>query len=154
MHFVVGYFDLDNFKAFNDVYGYRAGDAVIQLTAEILAEGIDPIQDFLGHVGGDDFVISFRSQDWEQRVQQILTIFDGRVIDHFSEEHRASGGITTNNRQGLEVFHSIVSLSVGLVKVQPGEFGSHAELSQRLVEGKMLAKKMVGSSYFVDRRQG
>lgn len=154
VRFVVAYFDLDNFKAFNDVYGYRAGDAVIQLTANIISQAIDHVHDFLGHVGGDDFVVVFKSIDWESRVQQALDNFDEAVRTHFSEAHRIAGGVVTKNRQGLDVFHPLVSLSAGLVKVEAGEFGSHAEISQRLVDGKKLAKQTAGSSYFVDRRQG
>ena len=151
--FIVGYFDLDNFKAFNDGYGYRAGDSVIQLAARILVEGVDPTHDFVGHVGGDDYVVVFQSSDWERRVQKILEQFDASITGHFSEEHLAAGGIVANNRQGQEVFHPLVSLSAGLLQVKSAEYGSHSEISQRLVEAKKMAKRTVGSSYFIDRRQ-
>ena len=151
--FVVGYFDLDNFKAYNDVYGYRAGDAVIRLTAEILSQTIDPTVDFVGHVGGDDFVVVFVFNDWELRVQHVLSRFEEAIPSHLSAEHLAAGGILTKNRQGMEVFHPLVSLSAGLLKVNAGEYASHAEISQRLVEAKKMAKQTSGSSYFLDRRQ-
>jgi diguanylate cyclase (GGDEF)-like protein len=151
--FVVGYFDLDNFKAFNDVYGYRAGDSVIQLAARILVEMTDPVLDFVGHVGGDDYVVVFRSDDWELRVQKVLRKFDESINCHLSEEHLAAGGIVATNRQGLEVFHPLVSLSAGLLNVKSSEYGSHSEISQRLVEAKKVAKQTVGSSYFIDRRR-
>lgn len=153
LQFVVGYFDLDNFKAHNDVYGYRAGDAVIRLAAEILRQTIAPTVDFVGHVGGDDFVVVFVSQDWEVRVQNILIRFDEAIQSHLSPEHLAAGGILTKNRQGLEMFHPLVSFSAGLLKVNPGEYASHAEISQHLVESKKMAKQTSGSSYFIDRRQ-
>ncbi|MBV5296714.1 MAG: GGDEF domain-containing protein [Rhodoferax sp.] len=153
VRFVVGYFDLDNFKAFNDVYGYRAGDAVIQLAAKVLGESVDPTLDFLGHVGGDDYVVVFKSTDWESRVQQVLARFDEEVRHHFTQEHQAKGGIVTNNRQGQAVFHPLTCLSAGLIRVEVGEFDSHAEISQRLVEAKKMAKLTPGSSYFIDRRQ-
>jgi GGDEF domain-containing protein len=151
--FVVGYFDLDNFKAYNDVYGYRAGDVVIRLAAEILSESVASAVDFVGHVGGDDFVVVFVSKDWETRVQTILRRFEQAIQSHFLAEHRAAGGILTMNRQGLEIFHPLVSLSAGLLKVNPGEYASHAEISQHLVEAKKLAKQKPGNSYFIDRRQ-
>lgn len=90
--FVLGYFDLDNFKAFNDVYGYRVGDVVIRLASEILSRAIVPTVDFVGHVGGDDFVVVFVSQDWELRVQTILSRFDEAIQSHLSAEHLAVGG--------------------------------------------------------------
>jgi diguanylate cyclase (GGDEF)-like protein len=151
--FVVGYFDLDNFKAYNDVYGYRAGDAVIRLTAEILSQTVAQTVDFVGHVGGDDFVVVFVSKDWELRVQTILGRFEEAIQSHLSEEHLTARGILTKNRQGIEILHPLVSLSAGLLKVTQGEYASHAEISQRLVEAKKMAKQTTGSSYFIDRRQ-
>jgi len=74
--FVVCYCDLDNFKPFNDRYGYRKGDDMIQLVAGILREISDPERDFVGHIGGDDFVALFQSEDWEWRCQQTLQRFD------------------------------------------------------------------------------
>jgi GGDEF domain-containing protein len=151
-HFVVGYFDLDNFKAYNDVYGYSAGDAVIRLAASALKAQTDEVVDFLGHVGGDDFVAVFSSPDWECRTQNALSFFDQEVKRYLRPEHIQAGGLFTNNRQGAEVFHGLVSLSAGLVQIWPGDFALSAEISNRLVEAKMQAKKKPGSSYFVDRR--
>lgn len=150
--FVVGYFDLDNFKSFNDVYGYAAGDEVIRMTGKVLEQVIDPVQDFLGHIGGDDFMAVFCSHDWEQRVQLALNRFDERVRPHFRSVHLAEGGLTTNNRQGVEVFHGLVTLSAGIVKVAPGDCTWPTEISPRLAEAKKQAKLTPGSSYFIDRR--
>lgn len=150
--FAAAYFDLDYFKAYNDVYGYQAGDVVIQIAAKILSQTIDPEVDFLGHIGGDDFVVIFKSLDWERKTQKILSDFTAAVQDVFHPEHLAEGGFVTQNRQGLDIFHPLVSLSAGIVIVDAGSFDSPAELSQQLAETKKMAKKMVGSSYFVDRR--
>jgi len=150
--FVVGYFDLDNFKPFNDVYGYAAGDEIIRLTGRVLEQAIHPVWDFLGHIGGDDFMAIFCSQDWEHRVQCALGQFDESVKPHFSSVHLAEGGLVTNNRQGVEVFHGLVALSAGIVKVAPGDYTWPSEISPRLAEAKKQAKLTPGSSYFVDRR--
>ena len=150
--FAAAYFDLDYFKAFNDVYGYRAGDGVIQMASRILSEATDTEQDFLGHVGGDDFVVIFRSTDWELKTRTILRNFDAAVQGIFLPEHIAEGGFVTQNRQGVDIFHPLLSLSAGIVVVEAGSFESPAELSQQLAETKRMAKKMSGSSYFVDRR--
>jgi diguanylate cyclase (GGDEF)-like protein len=151
--FVVGYFDLDNFKAYNDVYGYQEGDSVIRLAAEILTQTVESTLDFVGHVGGDDFVVVFVSQNWEMRVQTVLHRFNEAIKSHLLAEHLAAGGIWTNSRQGSVLFHPLVSLSAGLLKVNPGEYASHAEISHRLVDAKKMAKQTTGSSYFIDRRQ-
>ncbi|NVO05150.1 MAG: GGDEF domain-containing protein [Rhodoferax sp.] len=150
--FVVGHFDLDNFKAFNDVYGYSAGDEVIRLAAQVLRTHCQESCDFLGHIGGDDFVMVYRSSDWELRVKTVLHSFDLAVRAHFRPEHIAAGGLVTNNRQGVEVFHALVSLSAGLVRIAPGDYELPSEISGRLVEAKKQAKKVAGSSYFIDRR--
>jgi EAL domain-containing protein (putative c-di-GMP-specific phosphodiesterase class I)/GGDEF domain-containing protein len=154
MVFAAAYFDLDYFKAFNDVYGYRTGDNVIQLAARILSDASDAGQDFLGHIGGDDFVVVFKSPDWEIKVQKILQAFDQAVKIYFREEHLTDGGFVTQNRQGIDIFHPLVSLSAGIVVVEPGSVESSFELSEQLAETKKMAKKMNGSSYFVDRRNG
>ena len=150
----MGYFDLDNFKGFNDVYGYHAGDGVIRLAAHVLTGVTDAKHDFLGHIGGDDFVLMLESADWEHRICTALAHFYKQVLGHFTPEHIAAGGLFTTNRQGVEVFHPLVSLSAGLLRVEPGNFDSPAEISDRLVEAKKLAKQKTGSSNFVDRRSG
>lgn len=152
-YFVAAYFDLDHFKAYNDAYGYRAGDTLIQLAARILSKHTDPAQDFLGHIGGDDFVVTFRSPDWETRVQTILHEFDTDVRGYYSPQDLQAGGIRAANRQGIEVFHPLVGISAGLVVVEPGSLELPAELSALLAETKKVAKRASGSSYFVDRRQ-
>lgn len=150
--FVACYFDLDSFKPFNDVYGYVAGDEVIRLTGQVLNQQIEPNLDFLGHIGGDDFMAIFCSIDWERRVRCVLSLFDEQVRAHFRDEHLAANGLVTNNRQGVEVFHGLVSLSAGIVKVSPGDYEWASQLSERLTEAKKQAKLTQGSSYFVDRR--
>ncbi|MET3108020.1 EAL domain-containing protein (putative c-di-GMP-specific phosphodiesterase class I)/GGDEF domain-containing protein [Oxalobacteraceae bacterium GrIS 2.11] len=151
-NFAAAYFDLDYFKAFNDVYGYRTGDNVIQLAARLLSDETDTALDFVGHIGGDDFVVVFRSEDWEAKVKKILLEFDRVVKNLFKDEHLTAGGFVTQNRQGVDVFHPLVSLSAGIVVVEPGAVETSFELSQQLAETKKMAKKMTGSSYFVDRR--
>jgi GGDEF domain-containing protein len=82
----------------------------------------DQVNDFLGHVGGDDFVVVFSSPDWERRTQNALHHFDQNVTRHLRPEHIQAGGLLTKNRQGVEVFHSLVSLSAGMVRIAPGDF--------------------------------
>lgn len=150
--FYVAHFDLNHFKPFNDVYGYKKGDEVILLCASIIQQHIDETQDFLGHIGGDDFVVTFQSLNWESRIQSILNAFDQQVAHFFSEAHRAAGAYLTLDRKGVETLQPLTSLSVGVVLAQHGEYENHAELSNAASNAKKMAKRANGSGYFVERR--
>ncbi len=150
--FYACYCDLDHFKPFNDVYGFSAGDGVIQMTANVLAQFCDCDLDFLGHIGGDDFIILFRSFDWESRCQRILGRFADTVVRHFTEEDRIQGGYCTENRRFEREFHPLVSLSIGAVVVPPGHFTSYMEVSKIASEAKKQAKLIQGNALFVNRR--
>lgn len=151
--FWVCYCDLDHFKPFNDVYGYRKGDDVIQLTGRLLSEHGDPNRDFIGHIGGDDFMILFQSEDWEARCGRILAQFAPAILEFYSEEDRARGGYLSEDRQGKKVFYSLISLSLGAIKVEPRQYYSHHQIATAAAEAKKQAKKIHGNSLFLDRRQ-
>jgi diguanylate cyclase (GGDEF)-like protein len=152
-NFVVCYSDLDHFKPYNDVYGFSAGDNMIQMTATVLEAAVDPHKDFLGHIGGDDFIIIFRSSDWRVRCETALEQFGREVAGFFSTNDRERGGYLTENRKGEKEFHSLTSLSIGALEVAPGTFSSFLELSRSATETKKMAKKTPGNSLFVNRRQ-
>lgn len=145
--------DLDHFKPFNDIYGYRSGDDVIQMTARILSAHCDHSLDFIGHVGGDDFIILFQSHDWEERCRAILEAFGLAVSAHYSATDRERGGYVSEDRNGKPIFHPIVSLSIGAVHVEPGVFESHYQISTAVAEAKKEAKKITGNSLFIERRK-
>ena len=147
------YCDLDHFKPFNDVYGYRKGDDVIQLTGDVLSEHCDPDRDFIGHIGGDDFMILFQSEDWERRCRAILEQFAGAIQNFYSTGDREQGGYLSEDRQGKKAFYSLISLSLGAIKVDPGTFHSHHQIATAATESKKQAKKMHGNSLFIDRRE-
>jgi diguanylate cyclase (GGDEF)-like protein len=152
--FAACYADLDHFKPYNDVYGYRKGDDVIQLTGRILAAHCDPSRDFIGHVGGDDFIILFQSEDWEKRCNDILASFEPAVLEHYSNDDRERGGYISEDRRGRKVFHALINLSLGAVRVEPGQFLSHHQIATAASEAKKQAKKIPGNSLFIERRQG
>ena len=104
IQFCACYCDLDHFKPFNDVYGYRKGDDIIQLTAKILSEICDPELDFVGHIGGDDFVCLFQSADWEDRCRLVLARFAEAIPILFKAKHVVDGGYLSENRQGKKYF--------------------------------------------------
>ncbi len=152
--FWVCYCDLDHFKPFNDVYGYRKGDDVIQLTGEILSSHCDPNRDFIGHIGGDDFMILFQSEDWEARCQAMLERFSSAVLDFYSSSDCERGGYISEDRQGKKVFYSLISLSLGVIKVEAHQYYTHHQIATQAAEAKKQAKKIHGNSLFLDRRQG
>jgi EAL domain-containing protein (putative c-di-GMP-specific phosphodiesterase class I)/GGDEF domain-containing protein/CBS domain-containing protein len=151
--FVTAYFDLDHFKPYNDVYGFRRGDDIIQLLARILRESCNPELDFVGHIGGDDFVVLFQSLDWEIRCHGMLARFDRECLVLFNPEHVEVGGYRSEDRRGTMAFHSLVSLSIGAVLVDPTHFHHYQEVARAASEAKRLAKRVEGSSLFIDQRR-
>ena len=152
--FAACYIDLDHFKPFNDRYGYRKGDDVIQLTGQVLEAHVDPARDFVGHIGGDDFLVLFQSEDWMARCQAILAAFAAGIVGHFDAADVEQGGYVCEDRQGNRVMHPIVTLSLGIVKAEPGQFSSHLQIAAAASDAKKQAKRMPGNSLFVDRRLG
>lgn len=150
--FAVAYCDLDHFKPFNDVYGYVRGDDVIRLTARILCEACDPERDFVGHLGGDDFVLVFRSEDWQARCERALRMFGEEILGFFSRDDVERGGYVTENRKGQMEFHALTSLSIGVAELKSAAFRSHLEVSVVAAEVKKRAKAMKGNSLYVNQR--
>ncbi len=151
--FVTAYFDLDHFKPYNDVYGFRRGDDIIQLLARIMRESCNPELDFVGHIGGDDFVVLFQSLDWEVRCHGMLARFDRECLALFNPEHVAAGGYRSEDRRGTMTFHALVSLSIGAVLVDPTHFHQYQEIARAAAEAKCMAKRTDGSSLFIDQRK-
>ncbi|WP_033375743.1 GGDEF domain-containing protein [Leeia oryzae] len=149
--FVACYADLDNFKPFNDVYGYRRGDDLIRLAARILLDISQPKWDFVGHIGGDDFIVLMQSTDWETRCRQALKRFDEEVASFFLPGHLEQGGFSGMTRQGEQTLVPLTSLSIGAVVVPTGTCSSHHDLAELAAEVKHIAKMTPGSSLSVCR---
>jgi diguanylate cyclase (GGDEF)-like protein len=150
--FQVAYCDLDNFKPFNDVYGYDQGDEVIKTLSRILRQHAPP-PDFVGHVGGDDFIVIFRCPDWEARCQAILNDFSALAENFYRPEDRAKGGIYTYDRQGVARFFPLLSVSIGVVQPDPHRCHSHHDIAALATEAKHQAKQSQGNSLFIERRR-
>ncbi|CAK0753752.1 hypothetical protein CCP3SC15_190005 [Gammaproteobacteria bacterium] len=150
--FCACYCDLDHFKPFNDVYGFNRGDRVIQFTAEVLVELSDSDHDFVGHIGGDDFIILFISSDWEVRCRTILSTFGERIGTFFNAEDRNRGGYSSENRCGEIEFHPLMSLSIGAVPINRGTFNSHREVAYVASQVKKAAKNIRGNSLVINQR--
>lgn len=151
--FAAAYCDLDRFKPFNDIYGYRHGDDMIRLLADVLQRHCDGALDFVGHIGGDDFLVLFQSADWQDRCERIIACFDEQAHLLFRAEDIARGGIRCEDRRGQTVFHALPALSIGAVLVAPGRHHDHHDISAAAAEAKKQAKKQAGSSLFVERRR-
>ena len=151
--FAVCYGDLDNFKPFNDVYGYRKGDEMIQFTGKLLNNACDPQHDFIGHIGGDDFILVMQSADWEKRCSQALASFAQTSLVLIEEKHRATGGYPSEDRQGRIVYHPLPTLSIGVIWASAESFHSHHEVAEAATLAKKMAKKKPGNSLFIERRE-
>ena len=145
--FTVCYFDLDNFKPFNDFFGFSRGDKVLGLVAELLVSNISSPDDFIGHIGGDDFVVIFKTTNWKAAIQRILQQFDDS-IGGFYKDHIGSV-IIVPNREGKERKYDRMTLSVGAVEVRPSDLQCQIDLSEAAAIAKHHAKAIQGSSLFI-----
>jgi diguanylate cyclase (GGDEF)-like protein len=150
--FALLYIDLDNFKAFNDAYGFARGDRAIHMLASVLSE-VSPRDDFLGHIGGDDFAIVHFGGDPEDLCQQIITRFDARVPELYDAVDLERGFLRAMDRHGTTRQFGLLSLSISVVTSQGQQFASVDEISKVAAELKGEAKQLSGSSYVIDRRR-
>ncbi len=153
--FVLLYIDLANFKAYNDYYGFFKGDEVIKHTAEILVSVIDKYDKekiFIGHIGGDDFVIVTSPEIYKQIAEEIIREFDNSIKDFYNEEDVRRGFITTKNRQGEIQNFPIITISIVGISSQKTKVIHYAEISQKAAELKKYAKKFDKSIFVEERR--
>ena len=150
--FCVCHADLDHFKPFNDLYGYRRGDDMIQLVGRCLSSTADGTCDLVGHVGGDDLIVIFQSGDWDVRINAALAQFSTERMALFGADDIAREGFTSTDRSGTPQFFPLTTLSIGAVQVPAGVRTSSHQIAARAVEAKSQAKRMPGNALFVDRR--
>lgn len=154
--FTVMYFDLDNFKAYNDVYGFLKGDEIIRYTADIIFRILHEAFEeniFVGHIGGDDFIGIVPGTHCEKACQSIIVTFDSNSPKYFSDEDNEKGYIEVANRKGIIEQFPLVSLSIGVVVCDIGRFHNILEIGEVGAQVKHAAKSVMGSSYAVDRRK-
>ena len=152
--FIACYCDLDNFKPFNDAYGYRRGDELIQFVGHLLSNVAINQKDFIGHVGGDDFILLFQSENWEQLCLGALDTITKVIPDFYDKNDVEKGGIDVEDRLGNRNFYPFGSMSIGAVRIFPEQFNSHHEVAGAMGNAKKEAKKIQGNSLFLDRRVG
>jgi len=139
--FTACYADLNDFKPYNDLYGYWRGDEMIRLVARTLASHCDPRRDFIGHVGGDDFIVLFQSDDWLDRCERIVSNFNDKAIGLFDEEALDRGGIEAEDRHGVMRFFKFTTLSIGAVPIRPGSFTRPEQVASAAAAAKHKAKQ-------------
>ncbi len=153
----VAYVDLNDFKAYNDHYGFLAGDKVIQATAQVLrdaltAEGLE--DSFLGHIGGDDFVMAFHPERIDDVCKTALQSFDARIASLYAEEDLERGYLELQDRRGEMQRYGLVTMAIGVTSNVLRTFSDHREIVQVATEMKTYVKRAsVGASaYAVDGR--
>ena len=147
--------DIDNFKAYNDHYGYAKGNDIIQATAAIISEAVAKYgneDDFIGHIGGDDYVLITTPDLYPRICQAVIDNFDKKIPGFYDEEDRQRGHIIGENRQGQEVKFPLASLSIAVVTNVKRKFENHIQYGEVAAEMKEHAKTVAGSNFMVDQR--
>ena len=145
---VICYVDIDSFKPFNDIYGYGRGDEVLLCLAQCLNERVDPSRDFVGHIGGDDFLLVLGPEDWRKRLNQLLDDFQSQCRRFYRPEHLEAGCFIAPNRQGIRQEFPLLSLSIGVVHLHPEAFAQldASQLAEMASQAKHHAKNVQGYS--------
>ncbi len=154
--FAMFYFDLDNFKAYNDIYGFSNGDEIIKFTARTIVNNIHNLgleNSFIGHIGGDDFIAILEATDYDKIARDIISDFDTYVLGYYNAEDVARGFLEVANRRGIIEQFPLTSISIGVVEVTPGRFKSTLEIGEVGAQVKHQAKSVMGSTYVVNRRK-
>lgn len=155
--FAVLYIDLDNFKAFNDKYGFEHGDKVILLTAGILSASVGQKsnsdgQDFIGHIGGDDFIIITHPDNIEKLCETIISMFDQEIASMYNDYDRQKGYIEVKNRRGLTEFFPLMTISIAVVSNKYRKITNYLEVGEIAAEIKKHAKAYHKSIWIADKR--
>jgi len=148
--------DLDNFKAFNDRYGYARGNQVIRFTARIIEETArskDREENFIGHIGGDDFVIICPIRSYRGICQRIIKKFDREIPTFYDPEDIKKGYIRATTRQGKRQRYPIMTLSISVVTNQSKKDMYYLEFGERAAELKEYVKSIPGSQFMLERRK-
>ena len=154
--FKILYFDLDNFKAYNDVYGFLKGDEIIKLTARIIAKYAHSEEcgkTFIGHIGGDDFVAIIDGEvDYDTVCQGIIAEFDSEIKKFYTDDDLENGYLEVANRKGEIEEFPLTTISIGVVVADKKRFSNTLQIGEVGAQVKHLAKTTPGSCYAINRR--
>ncbi|HNW83161.1 MAG TPA: response regulator [bacterium] len=150
------YSDLDNFKAYNDKYGFAMGDKVILFTSEIIKKAMNSIEltdNFFGHIGGDDFVLVINSEKMNEISDRIITEFDKGITAFYSKKDIENKSIVSTNRLGNQEIFPIISISLAGVNLGENSFLNFLQVNDACAETKKIAKSIKGSSFYMNQRK-
>jgi GGDEF domain-containing protein len=148
--YVICHADIDHFKPFNDQYGYSQGDQVLLHLAGLCRTAAVSGMDFVGHPGGDDFILVMRSTDWNRRITRIVDSFAASCSRFYSPEHIAARGFQGMDRDGRERHFPLMTLSVGAAMVDPARHSSTADVMRAVGIAKQVAKSRSGNAMIVN----
>ena len=154
--FAILYFDLDNFKAYNDVYGFSNGDEIIKFTARTISKHVHQIQDsdnFIGHIGGDDFVAIIGQTDYDKVCQEIIQEFDKYAVDFYNEDDVDRGYVEVANRRLIIEQFPLTTISIAVLEVDSKIYKTTLEIGEVAGQIKHQAKRVPGSTYVINRRK-
>ncbi len=154
--FLFLYLDLDNFKAYNDVYGFGRGDIAIRLLGTEVVAAVKELglpSDLCVHIGGDDFAIVTTSEEYESIANHIIRGLGIQVPALYSEADRARGHIETQNRRGELARFPLMTVSIGGVNTATRHVRGYLHLTELAAEVKGYAKALEGSQFVMDRRR-
>lgn len=154
--FAIIYYDLDNFKAYNDVYGFANGDEIIKFTSKVIVDNIHNIHtgdNFVGHIGGDDFIAIVGVTDYDKVCQDTIAEFDSQVTEFYAPEDVERGYVEVANRRGIIEQFPLVSISIAVVEVDSKNFRSTLEIGEIGAQVKHRAKTILGSTYVINKRK-
>ena len=154
--YAILYMDLDNFKSYNDKYGYMNGDEVIKFTSEIIQESIQKYGirgDFLGHIGGDDFVAVVGYDNAKKIGKNIIKLFDKNITRFYKEEDIEKGWIKILNRKGKMEKYPLMTITVAMISNKYKKYKSILEIGEDGAGVKKKAKTIEGSTFLEDRRK-
>ncbi len=153
--FAALYIDIDGFKPFNEVYGFPAGDRAIRMLASIIDDAVKNtgnLDDFVGHGGGDDFVVLTSPEKAVPVAEAVISAFDEEVGTLYRDEDLARGYSISVDRLGRDVLVPVMTLSIGIASNHRRRIATHWEVGEIAKETLKYAKSMPGSAYFADRR--
>lgn len=152
----VAYVDIDNFKPYNDRYGFSRGDEVIRMVSRILVNVIQEhagAEGFIGHIGGDDFVFMVPLEKADTACQEVLTNFSALIPLFLDDEDIEAGAFHSKNRQGDTRSFPLTSLSIAVVRCEPGRYSHYGEVASTAAALKKKVKVLEGSNFLVDKRR-
>jgi GGDEF domain-containing protein len=155
--FAMCYLDVDNFKSYNDHYGYIKASEVLKQTGEVIYDAVKRQNDpdaFVGHIGGDDFVVIIDAKRVKSTCQEIIARFDAMVPSFYSAEDLAAGAIEGVDRYGVPRSFPLISLSIAALTCQPGSYATAAEIATAAAGLKDRVKESSGSNYIIVRETG